>query len=262
MNPEGILESLKTAQAQYRNSTSDTTSSERQETLAEWDLGGVDCPRCGNTGRIIRQGPALLELHVYECPCMRRRRSLRSLRKAGMEDMAKRYTMETYQTDTPSREKIKASAAAFVESDSGWFFIAGRSGSGKTHICTAICNGLMERHSEILFMPWRDESTVIKNGITDREWYETRVKRLKRVPVLYIDDFLKGGASDADKRLAFEVLNSRYNDTSMRTVISSEMSLTEIMAWDEAIGGRIYERSRGFVVKAPDENWRLKNEKR
>ncbi len=233
-------------------------SKPERETLDDYDLGGIDCPRCGNTGMLIERGPGILELHTYECPCMRTRRSLRSLRKAGMEDMAKRYTMDAYQTDTPGREKIKAAATRFVESQEGWFFIAGRSGSGKTHICTAICIGLMERNSEIQFMPWRDDSTSLKNGITDREWYEAKVKRLKRVPVLYIDDFLKGGFSDADKRLAFEVLNARYNDTAKRTVISSEMDLGDIMKWDEAIGGRIYERSRGFAVKAPDENWRLK----
>lgn len=207
---------------------------------------------------LIERGPGILELHTYECPCMRTRRSLRSLRKAGMEDMARRYTMDAYKADTPGREKIKAAAAQFVESSEGWFFIAGRSGSGKTHICTAICIGLMERNSEIQFMPWRDDSTSLKNGITSREWYEEKVKRLKTVPVLYIDDFMKGGVSDADKRLAFEVLNARYNDTAKRTVISSEMDLGDIMKWDEAIGGRIYERSRGFAVRAPDENWRLK----
>ena len=202
-----------------------------------------------------------MELHTYECPCMRRRRSLRSLRKAGMEDMAKRYTLDAYQTITEERAKIKRKAQEYIAAENGWFFIAGQSGSGKTHICTAICIGLMEsKTDEIYFMPWRDDSMEIKNRVTDQEWYQAKVKKLKKVPVLYIDDFFKGGASDADKRLAFEILNARYNDTALKTIISSEMTLEAILREDEAIGGRIYERSKGFALRAPAENWRFRRE--
>ncbi len=229
------------------------------ETLAEYDLGGVDCPLCNNTGMIIERGPGLLELHTHECSCMRERRSLRSLRKAGMADMATRYTMDAYQTDTGMRAKIKRIAQEFIAADSGWFFIAGRSGSGKTHICTAICIGLMQQKaSEIYFMPWRDDSTEIKANVKNQEIYQAKIKRLKRVPVLYIDDFLKGSYTDADIKLAFEILNTRYNDTALRTIISSELPINEILKIDEALGGRIYERSRAFSVLAPDENWRLR----
>lgn len=242
--------------AQESSSTSAMTSN---ETLASYDLGGVDCQRCGNTGQIVDRGPGLLELHVYECPCMYRRRSLRSLRKAGMADMAARYTFDSYKTDTPLREKIKRLAQEFVKAERGWFFIAGQSGSGKTHICTAISTGLMEeRASEICFMPWRDDSTEIKNRIKDQEWYQAKIKKLKTVPVLYIDDFLKGGYTDADLKLAFEFLNARYNDVRLRTIISSEMQIDDILRADEAIGGRIYERAQGFIVRAPGENWRLR----
>lgn len=184
---------------------------------------------------------------------------MRSLRKAGMEDMARRYTLDNYKATTPHREKIKAAAERFTREKTGWFFIAGQTGSGKTHICTAICTALMEEHGgEIYFMPWRDESTALKAGITDREWYEPRIKKLQTVPVLYIDDFLKGSSNEADLRLAFQILNARYNDTALRTIISSEITLEGITGLDEAIGGRIYERSRGFAVMAPPENWRLR----
>ncbi len=122
-----------------------------------------------------------------------------------------------------------------------------------------ICTGLMERGgTEIGFMPWREEATALKTGIGDRAWYEGRIRRLKRVPVLYIDDLFKGGATEADVRLAFEILNARYNDTALRTLISSELDLNAILRIDEATGGRIYERSRGFAVRAPDEDLRLR----
>ena len=105
----------------------------------------------------------------------------------------------------------------------------------------------------------------MKGGLTDREWYEKRIERLKTVPVLYIDDFWKAKktdgqtrVTDGDVNLAFEILNFRYNDSKLRTIISSEMMLENVLDIDEATGSRIYERSRGFTKTAPADNWRLK----
>ena len=218
--------------------------------------GDINCSRCRGFGYyMVKREP----LTYTECECRKKKSSLESLRRAGMEDMASRYTMETYLTDTPHRQRIKETAERFIAADTGWFFIGGRSGSGKTHICTAICSRLIEKGgSELYFMSWRDESTELKFGMKDFERYKTRLNKLKTVPILYIDDFFKGGASEADLRLAFEILNARYNNSALRTIISSELDLEAIAELDEALGGRILERSRGFAVKAPAENMRLR----
>ena len=139
-------------------------------------------------------------------------------------------------------------------------FGCGKGGSAKTQICTAICSRLMEQNKNVRYMLWRDETVLLKALTTDGEEYQSRIRPFKSVPVLYIDDFLKGGHTDADIRLAFEILNSRYNDSRLRTIISSELTLFEILGLDEAVGGRIYERSRGYVLEAPRENWRLKHD--
>lgn len=238
-----------------RPSTSNTM---HESTLKKCGLDNVDCPICGNTGIIVERGSEPLEIHTYQCRCMKKRISLRSLESAGMADMARRYTMDAYITDTPKRKAVKETAQRFIEQDDGWFFIGGQSGSGKTHICTAICSGLMERCRAIIFAPWRGESTALKIAMKDADRYEERMKTLKNAPVLYIDDFFKGAVTDADIKVAYELLNARYNTAALRTVISSELTLEEILRLDEALGGRIYERARGFTVNAPDENWRMK----
>ena len=253
---QGYLDMLRREQRRYASTSATTWVN--PSALEQYDLGGVDCPDCGNTGYILERGEGILEVHSYECWCMKRRRTLRALRKAGMEDMAQRCTLESYRTDTPQCAAIAEAARRFIAADSGWFFIAGQSGSGKTHICTAICTGLMEQKGkEIDFMPWRDEARTLK-AAGDPVRCDTRIRRLRSVPVLYIDDLFKGGASEADLRLAFEILNGRYNDTRLRTVISSELDLEAILRLDEAVGGRIYERSNGFTVRAPAVNRRLR----
>lgn len=244
------LEMLKKAQAD--STALNTTTS---NTLAECDLDNVDCPVCGNTGSVIYQKDGTA--YSRECDCMARRRSIRRIKHSGIADMMARYTFDAYEVPDAARLEIKHRAKRFAEDDTGWFYLAGQSGSGKTHICTAICSRLIERGKDVYYMKWRDESRLIKAVINTDE-AEGKLDRLKRIPVLYIDDFFKGGCGEADIRLAFEIINARYNDSALRTVMSSEMSIKQLLETDEALGGRIYERSKGYMLNAPGENWRLR----
>lgn len=223
--------------------------------MDDYDLGGVDCPVCQNKGYILYRKDGYD--YTKECECMNKRRFMRRIRKSGMSDMLRRYTFDSYETPDASRQKVKAAAERFCKADTGWFYISGRSGSGKTHICTAICSRFIETGKEVYYMKWRDESRMLK-ALVNTDEVEKPLEKLKRIPVLYIDDFFKGGHSEADERIAFEILNSRYNDTKLRTVISSELMIEDILDIDEALGGRIKERSKGYLVKSVDENWRLR----
>lgn len=255
MEANAIIAALKIAQNQARQNGGISTP---DSPLVECGLDNVDCPICHNTGCIVSKATDGT-LKAVECACMAKRVSIRNLERSGLKDAISRYTMQAYVADTPERKKVMSAANEFCEAERGWFFISGKSGSGKTHICTAICSKMMNKGKAVRYMRWRDDSIMLKALTTDGEEYQRLIRPFKSVPVLYIDDFLKGGHTEADIRLAFEILNSRYNDSSLRTIISSEMTLFEILGLDEATGGRIYERSKGYVLEAPRENWRLKH---
>ena len=67
---------------------------------------------------------------------------------------------------------------------------------------------------------------------------------------------MKGSITEADINRAIEIINARYNMPNKRTIISSELDISEIRKIDEAVGGRIYQRSKGYCFKAPNVNWR------
>ena len=225
------------------------------ETLDDYGLGGYDCQTCGNKGIItfLKDG----YLYSRECDCMAIRRSIRRIRKSNMADMLTRYTFDSYETPDKDTQHVKELAKKFIKDGGGWLYISGQSGSGKTHICTAICSQLIMAGRETIYMTWKDTSTRLK-AIINTDDYQKQMERYERIPVLYIDDFFKGGASDADIRLAFELINQRYNDSRLWTIISSEMDIQTILSLDEALGGRIYERAKAYTIKAPSMNWRLK----
>lgn len=248
-------------QAQAReNSTTFQTYKQGNELLAEYGLDSVDCPICNNTGVVQYMKDGFM--YSKECRCMAARRYNRRIERSGMADMIGRYTFANYQTPDKLRQSIKADAQKFCEADRGWWYISGRPGSGKTHICVAMCNRFAEMGKNIRYMLWRDDSTELK-GMLNQPEYKERIEPLKTVQVLYIDDFLKAGKkegkqkiTEADINLAFELLNSRYNNSKLRTIISSELSVKDILEIDEATGSRIWECS--FKHRAPEENWRLR----
>jgi len=235
-------------------STSMTTEYDGNEYLHRWGLDNVQCEKCHNTGYIteIRDGI----LYSNPCSCLKERVSKRRLKQSGMEDMAARNTFDNFSAETKQLAKIKDAADRYANNPSGWFYLCGRSGSGKTHLCTAMCQTIIKAGTEVGMMMWREDSRRLKAMVNDPE-AETLLHDLKNIPVLYIDDFFKGGITEADVRLAFEILNYRYNNSWLLTIISSEYDLKSVFGSDEALASRIYERAKGNVFKMPDKNWRI-----
>ena len=189
---------------------------------------------------------------------MKKRISIRRIDDAGLKDLVRKYTFDTYKAVDDATEKIKNKAWEFTVTDAPSFVIMGKSGSGKTHICTAICTELIEKGWKTKYFLWRTDAAILKSMINDGDRYQWEINKLRNVPVLYIDDLFKGSVSDADINLAFTILNDRYNSSCMKkTIISTERSVNELVQIDEAIAGRIVEMARGYIAHAPDKNWRM-----
>ena len=244
------MELLKRAQTQYEQTGESSTTTN----LADYGLGDIDCPICGNSGVITEKRDGLL--YSRECACMKQRRSLRNIRRSGMAGLLDKYTFGNYDTTAPEYKRLVEKGREFIGSRDKWLYICGRPGSGKTHLCIAICSELLKSH-EVKYMVWRDVAPRLKAAVNDTGEYMSILAPLKNAEVLYIDDFLKGSVNQADINLAFELINSRYNNN-LRTIISTERSLEEVLSLDEALGSRIREKSKGFCLSTPEINWRLK----
>lgn len=254
---DGILEYAEALRKNAEKNGQICTTSDTSTDLIQYGLDLLDCKSCHNTGyltRIDEKG----YLWTRECSCMAKRRSIRQLKRSGLENAVSHYTFEKYQTPDVKRETIKQKAVDYCCQSDAWFFISGRSGSGKTHICTAIFGSLIDQGKEARFMRWRDESQILKAAVNQPEEYSSIFKPLKNAEVLYIDDFLQGDITEADIKLAFNLIDARYNNHHLQTIISTERSLPDILSVSEAVGGRIAERSKGFIIESPSENWRLR----
>lgn len=232
---------------------------------------GYDCKVCKNKGYIIKlveDEDGSFHQVCSDCKCVEIRNSIMRMKRSGLKDIIKDYIFDKFEDPEPWQKAIKKAAMEYAKSPEGWFFLGGQSGAGKTHLCTAICREFLLAGKRVRYMLWRDDVVKIKGAVTDSEEYCKMIDEFKRVDVLYIDDLFKTGkAADnsvqkptgADINVAFEIINFRYNNPSLLTIISSELTEDELIDIDEAIGGRIYERAKAFTIgKSRDRNYRIK----
>jgi len=181
------------------------------------------------------------------------------MKESGLSDLLKDCTFATFKTPEQWQKDAKQKAMDYAESSGGkWFVACGSVGGGKTHLCTAICGALLDKRKFVRYMRWRDDSVRLKAAVNDSD-YESLINPFKRCQALYIDDLFKGGATDADKKLAFQILDFRYCNRNLATIISCEKTPVELLEIDEATGSRIWERSKGnCVVIAGQHNYRMR----
>ena len=223
---------------------------------------GARCELCGDVGYrfYFENGYETAE----ECECFGRIQSENAMKKANVN---RNQTFENWCSDFDYQTYMGSKAYEYATGGylSGqWFFCGGQVGAGKTHICTAIINELTKHAFGCRYMTWRDEAVQLKALVNQHQEYHARLMELCKAPVLYIDDLFKTQSGQkptpADVNLAFQVINARYQDKKYCTIISCEYTTKQLIEIDEAVGSRIFERSKAYrieIEKDEGKNFRL-----
>lgn len=224
-------------------------------------LPDYDCPVCNNKGFVLDITDDGLE-YSRECSCIPKRKSIRYARESGLGELLKKR-IETFVAAEPWQNQVANVTKQYIASEKdNWFCMLGQSGCGKTHLCSAIANVFLHLGRQTVYMVWNLAAKELKQHAMDAD-YEKLFNRYASAQVLYIDDFLKGKITETDLNLAFELLNARYNQKNLITILSSELLLTELAQKDTAIAGRIKERCGPYVIQIgrdPKKNFRFREE--
>lgn len=227
-------------------------------------ISTVKCDKCNNSGLIwwVNENGQFM---TKDCECMEMRKTERYLRNCGIDvDEFNRRSFEAFETKTEDQKKMFQTAKAFLLDGSakgiGYF---GKSGTGKTHICTAIYQELIKtRKLQAKYFRYGREIKRLKALIFDDEVFLSQMGLWESCEVLYIDDLFKlaeGKAGDIetkDLELIFNIVDSR-NVKGKITIFSSETSLKKITETDIALGGRIAEIIGPYGVKCEGRNRRF-----
>lgn len=213
---------------------------------------------------------------MKRCRCVDAEISAARLKNSGLQEAFAAKTFSTFRTEGRPPQVVAACSMArkyvqdfgtLMRAETNWFALLGQVGCGKTHLTIAVANELLAMNVGVVYMPYRDEITRIKQIMTDEVQYNLTMNRLKQAQVLVVDDLFKESLvtrngerilNEADLRIMFELLNHRYFKK-LPVIISSEYGMNRLLDMDEGLGSRIFEMSKGRFIefKGPALNYRL-----
>ncbi|WP_353096190.1 ATP-binding protein [Tissierella praeacuta] len=230
-----------------------------------------DCEICKDTEWIDIKDELGLITSTKPCKCVEIKRYKRILEKSGISKDFLKIGFKEFETEGKHETVIKAKEAAIsyfknfqdiknTRKNSITFLsknyklkdlglIKTGVGAGKTHLSIALANNIMNKHRiGVLYMPYRDVITKLKQNMIDEEYYQREVDKFKNASVLLIDDLFKGKINGSDINIMFEIINHRYLNNKP-IICSSEFGKDDLISFDQATGSRILEMSKDYLVE-------------
>lgn len=241
-----------------------STYQKTQQNIVENALTTQDsynCKKCKDTGVIYNAETNTAKI----CECQEKVRYQRMLESSGISEQFLKIGFKEFETKTDFQRIAKTEAINYVkgfeliekERNNSIAFL-GNCGAGKTHLSIAIANNLMAKNIGVLYMPYREVITRIKQVITDEIDYAKAINKYKTARVLLIDDFAKGKTTESDVNIMFEIINFRYLNRKP-IILSSELLQDDLLDFDEAVGSRLIEMAKGRILEAKgiENNYRI-----
>jgi len=244
------------------------------------DEGGYMVRKKAGETTLVRHEDLLVEIILkydtdewQQCECAKMRQLNRLIKSSEITEEFQKMSFKNFIVDGmhPKVVEMKSKAnqyyAAF-DQIKGYrqnsIMLIGQPGCGKTHLLTAISNYLIHtKQVPVLYFPYKDGMNNLAANNFERK--NEIMDRMKEVDVLFIDDLFKpiGGKVDVKPWQAesiFEVVNYRYLNNKP-LLVSSELSLDDMLYIDEALTSRLFEMSQDFTVTIPKDmkvNYRLR----
>lgn len=185
------------------------------------------------------------------CKCKDKVESLEKLKQCGLEEAFREKTFDNYRPTNKFQLEARSKVIDYCnnfKSTNASLLITGRPGVGKTHLGAATMTNLIGQNILCKYELYTTMLTNLKQSVMDEENFIREMSKYKNPRVLFLDDFLKGKPTDADLKYIFEIVNERYLKKKP-FIISTEMSMKQIISWDEAVGSRLVEMSQGNIIE-------------
>lgn len=249
------------------------TVQESSETTAAINYS---CDKCKDQGGVIEwreadvfgNGQYIRKEEVWvECSCVKQKKINKLLKTSEITDEFQKMTFGNFRTEGYQEviKKMYDTAFQYCQAFNGIkntrcnsIALIGQPGAGKTHLLSAIANGMITKLLvPVLYFPYIEGTEDLRS---DFDQLANKIQRLKEVDVLFIDDLFKpvtkvvNGVRIKEPRATawqvekmFEVINYRYLNNKP-LLISSELSFDDMLDIDEAICTRIFEMCSDYTV--------------
>ena len=224
------------------------------------------CNKCKDTTWIETENG------MKRCTCYEKSISTRRWERFGV-DPHKVKSIKNFQDYNEVTKKAKSLAIKYIqnfqtirhEEENGLAFL-GQPGAGKSHLAVGIGANFIKGVicPNVIYMPYLEAMKELKCAQFESDEYFRLLNKYTKADLLIIDDLFKDKVknrkirenaelTEADTRCILPIINQRYINNKP-TIYSSECTPNMLLDIDEALAGRILERSNVVVFKYGLEN--------
>jgi DNA replication protein DnaC len=194
---------------------------------------------------------------LFACDCkkleLERRRSLELQELSNLDAFAS-STFEDFDQSVPGSAQAFQAATAFASDPTGWLFLYGPCGIGKTHLAVAIAKRLVASGTTVYFAVVPDLLDHLRatfdpsSGVA----YDHRFTAIRNAPLLVLDDLGTENTTPWAREKLFQIINHRYKEQ-LPTVLTSNQDHKRI---EERILSRIMDQRLTTFVDIDAEDFR------
>ncbi|MBI4285680.1 MAG: ATP-binding protein [Chloroflexi bacterium] len=234
-------------QINISRANTDTSSSAEETVEAPPELS---CPVCYGAGFVHPRLPSGQPDFSRVVPCRCAREEMEKTRQAQLQEFSNlgslaRVTFDKLPPQGRSSQphnqerfrKAYEAAKAFASQPKGWLVLVGPPGSGKTPMAAAIVNESLRQGHGGFYVTTPDLLDHLRSAFSpDSEMtYDEMFERVRRTPLLVLDDFdIQTSTAWAKEKLE-QLLNYRFNNELPTVIVSS----SPVERLDERIGSRL-----------------------
>ena len=154
------------------------------------------CPKCGGSMWITWVDDKGCDMG-RRCECFEPTMARRRIAASGISEPFRAKGFKNFDTRGISKLRLAYDICAdycfnyheIKEARNNSILLLGQVGSGKTHLALASANALLDYQKiRVVYMPYREMVTRLKQNITDEDSYTRAIDTFKKAPMLVIDD--------------------------------------------------------------------------
>lgn len=194
-----------------------------------------NCPKCKGAGFVHPRGPDEKESYGQTIPCDHPGCYVDSLRACRRGEMIQqsgvvglKQVFETFNAEIPGVRKAYNAARKIAEGEGDfiWLVIYGGVGNGKSHLLSAIANRVMERGISLRLVMMAELLSGLRMAM-DTHQVDFKMKELKEVPYLLIDELGLEYGTEWEKEKIEELLAARWNNGRF-TVVATNRDIEDL----------------------------------